>query len=238
MWRSLELECPIRMAVCAPAEPDADTAWLLRRAFRVPPVTGGQRWLLYLAEGSVEPPERVETAPGPPLRYAGPLDLVDVASHLEEQLLAAPVAARQATERVAVRVRLVADLGWRTMRVLRRLVEVEDRPMQARYVSLVADRFDAAGMRVARLAAAQCVTRSLELEKAPTAPRPAFPVGRRPRSVWVAQVEPQAGMWWWAAPDGGSWLPATGTVTGVVAYQNPAGSYPVSGSALFEGGED
>lgn len=206
MWRHLRFECPIRISPVGPVEPNPETAALLLRTFgRVMP--GVRRWLLYLAEGSVEPPEEFGSAPAGRLEYAGPLDEVAVASELEAQVRAMPGA--DDGDRIWVRVRLVADREWQTMGVLQRLLTVEGAPLAARYVSLVADRFDAAGMRVERVAGVHCKVLPFELGE---------------RLGWVVDVDPLDGLWWWMVPARGLWPPASGTVTGAAVFEAPPGN--------------
>lgn len=209
MWRSLGFECPIRLVRAEPVEPDPGTAALLLRTFGAAR-EGEQRWLLYLAEGSVEPPAEFGSAPAVPLVYAGPLDEVQAGSELEVQ--AAQLLGADDGDRVRVRVRLAADRWWQTSESLWRRATVAERPMMCRYVSLVADRFDAAGMRVERVAGARCTVLPFELGK---------------RLGWVVDVEPLDGLWWWMVPGARSWCPpSSGTVTGVSLFQPPAGSIP------------
>ncbi len=193
MWRSFT--CPITLTAVEPVEPDQVTAQRLRLWFgprrlrvhrddrrRLDFVE--QRWLLYAAEGTV-PPDFMFTAapdvPGAGFVFAGPLDQVVLRSEFEP---APAVFLGDEVGEVAARMRLVdAEGGWRTMRVLDGLLQVEGSPTAARYVSLVADRFDDRGWRVERVAGARCTSEPLRL------------IGRSP--LIAVEFTPRDGLWWW-----------------------------------------
>ena len=197
MRGSASFLCPITLTPAEPVEADEVTGQRLRVVFGQRLAYLEQGWLLYLAEGAQSPPAWPDDPVAEPFLFAGPADQVLLRS--EYELISEVVTVLDDVQRrVAARVRVVADDQWRTMRYLNRQVLAPD-PWAARYVSLVADRFDERGWRVERIAAARCRADPFELLDGATA----------------VELTPYEGLWWWGAPPGSLLAGAAGTVTGV-----------------------
>jgi hypothetical protein len=165
--------CTITLTPVQPTEPDEVTATLLRSVFGPKLTYLEQGWLLFLAEGTEEPPTTgFGAAPGTavtwPFLFVGPLDQVTVSVDSAQP----------------VSMRLAGDWQWRTMRILRREVLVPGQPMAGRYVSLLADRFDERGRRVERVAATRCAVGPFDS---------CGTSGTRT----VADVTSRGALWWW-----------------------------------------
>jgi hypothetical protein len=161
-----------------------------------------QGWLLYLSTDEAGPPAALAVDPdagdASPFMFAGPVDLVQLRSEVAALTWVRP---GDVDQQIEARIRLVIDDGWRTWRILRRVVEVEGRPAAGRYVSLVADRFDERGQRVERIVGVRCKTEPFELTG----------------SGVVGELIPFGGLWWWGQmrPPFAVGVTDTVTMTGV-----------------------